>query len=210
MEGPALKYFYMIHRDWEGTGTRVPGLGQITHTHTHTYTHTYTITHTHAHSHTHTHTHTQEGAKITYQLKKYDTDADTDNTDTEKDTNTEKQRERKGTRHFDTTQRISSPKFSSVQFNSQLFLSPIGVHFPFFGFFLVVKTGFYYMDGQRMPLSIRHKYKVRFGFFRRILQSEKLSHPTLKTHCRMNEISRKFPEFAKSVKKGLKSQTLRK
>ena len=36
--------------------------------------------------------------------------------------------------------------------------------------------------------------------FRRILQSEILSHPTRKTHCRMNEISRKF---AISVKKGL-------
>ena len=39
--------------------------------------------------------------------------------------------------------------------------------------------------------------------FRRILQSEILLYPTLKTHCRMNEISRKFQEFARSVKKGL-------
>ena len=50
--------------------------------------------------------------------------------------------------------------------------------------------------------------------FRRILQSEILSHPTLKTHCRMNEISRRFLEFARSVKKGLggegASQTRRK
>jgi len=34
-------------------------------------------------------------------------------------------------------------------------------------------------------------------------QSEILSHPTCKTHRRMNEISRKFPEFSRSVKKGL-------
>jgi len=33
--------------------------------------------------------------------------------------------------------------------------------------------------------------------------SEILSHPTRKTHWMMNEISRKFPEFARSVKKGL-------
>jgi len=50
--------------------------------------------------------------------------------------------------------------------------------------------------------------------FRRILQSEILSHPTRKTHCRMNKISRKFPEFSRSVKKGLggegASQTRRK
>ena len=39
--------------------------------------------------------------------------------------------------------------------------------------------------------------------FRRILQSEMLSHPSRKTHCRMNEKSRKFPEFAPSVEKGL-------
>jgi len=31
--------------------------------------------------------------------------------------------------------------------------------------------------------------------FRRILQSEILSHPTFKTQCRMNEISRKFPKI---------------
>ena len=39
--------------------------------------------------------------------------------------------------------------------------------------------------------------------YRRILQSEIISHPTRKTHCRMNEISRKFPEIASSVKNGL-------
>jgi len=113
-----------------GTG-RVPVRGYRdlarlhTRTHTHTHTHTHIHTHTLTHTHTHTHTHTQEGAKITYQLKKYDTDADTDNTDTEKNKNTQKQRERKGTRHLDTTQRISSPqpcsvRWSSVQFSSIL------------------------------------------------------------------------------------------
>ena len=97
-------------------------------THTHIHTRTHSHTHTLTHTHTHTNTHTQAEAKITYQLNKYDTDADTDNTDTEKDTNTEKQRERKGTRHLDTTQRISSPQpfswsltFNSVHFNSHLF-----------------------------------------------------------------------------------------
>ena len=46
-------------------------------------------------------------------------------------------------------------------------------------------------------------YEPAARIFRRILQSEILSHPTRKTHCMMNEISRKFPEFARSVKKGL-------
>jgi len=50
--------------------------------------------------------------------------------------------------------------------------------------------------------------------FRRILQFEILSHPTRKTHCRMNKKSRKFPEFASSVETGLGgeggSQTRRK
>ena len=40
-------------------------------------------------------------------------------------------------------------------------------------------------------------FRIYYGrIYRRILQSEMISHPTPKTHCRMNEISRKFPEFA--------------
>ena len=48
--------------------------------------------------------------------------------------------------------------------------------------------------------------------FRRILQSEILSHPTRKTHCMMNEISRKIPGICKkceerSGRRGSKSDT---
>jgi len=48
--------------------------------------------------------------------------------------------------------------------------------------------------------------RLRIGFFGEYSKSEILSHPTCKTRRRMNEISRKFPEFAISVKKGLEDK----
>jgi len=77
-------------------------------------------------------------------------------------------------------------------------------------------------DGVKLA-SERESFELHSGnfsryttnqIFRRILQPEILLHPTCKTHRRMNEISRKFPEFVNSVKKGLggegTSQTRRK